>query len=456
MRAFGVTVYRGKVSTLLSIYGLLVISTGLGAISLGGAGGGNIRLWEVSLVAFVFAMCFNSPFKRNMVLLISPSLSLAAGYVIAVLLSGLNAIDSAMWQQRSALVLAMSLLFFVFSQRYTQKEFGLYLKIIIYSGIFFSVVGMLDVYLFFTAPDIFGIIHQFDGGAQFAQNGAGDLASYNLVARARGFFTEPNEFSQYLILPFGFILAVAFFQHQKAGTKLLCLFGLLIVLFAQVMSQSRGGLLGFFVEILGLLLVTKISGVKRKIRIKNYLPIVFVVVALIAAGILYVGENIVAIFVTVVDRVGSTGTSNDWTTDIRLMNYQHGFDSASASLANLLVGVGAGNLDFSYVHEATTSNQFLDVLVETGIIGFIFYFMTILSLLWLSYKFMKNRLLSSNNELFVVFVGAYLSFLGMLVGGMTYPTHMLFFFWLNAGLLLAVCKFRAINTPATSSSGNSN
>ena len=436
------TISPSKNNTLLSsIYGVLVLSSGLGAISFGGAGGGNIRLWELSLVAFTIVVCFISILKENVVLLVSPTLLLVSGYVVAVLLSGLNAIDSAMWLQRSALVLAMSLLFFVFSQRYSQKEFGIYLNIIIYSGMFFAFVGMLDVYLFFTTPDIFEIIHQFDGGAQFSKNGAGDLASYNLVARARGFFTEPNEFSQYLILPFGFLLAVVFFQHQKIGTKLIYLLGILIVLFAQVMSQSRGGLLGFFTELLGVFLVAKISGVKPTGRINTFVPIALVVIALITAVILYIGEDMVAIFTTVFDRVSTTGTSDDWTTDIRLMNYQHAFKSVGTSFANLLVGVGAGNLDFSFVHEATTTNQFIDVLVETGVVGFTFYVMTILSSLWLSYKFMKNKLLSSNNELFVVFVGAYLSLLGMLVGGMTYPTHMLFFFWLNAGFLLAVCKF---------------
>lgn len=426
-------------TTLMSIYVLMVMSTGLGAISLGGVGGGNIRLWEVSLVAFTIVECFISIYKKYIVLLVSPTLVFVSGYVVAVLLSGLNAFDFEMWKQRSVLVLAMSLLFFVFSQRYTQKEFDLYLKIIIYSGMFFSVVGMLDVYLFLNAPDIFQMIHQFDGGKQFSRYyTTGDLASYDLVLRARGFFTEPNEFSQYLILPFGFLLAVTFFQHQKSGSKLIYLLGILIVLFAQVMSLSRGGLLGFFIEFLGVFLVAKISGVKRTVSIKLFSQIA---IALIMARFLYIGEDMVEIFTTVFDRVRGTGTNDDWTTDIRLMNYQVSFKSVGASFANLLVGSGAGNLDFSNVQQGTTTNQFIDVLVETGVVGFTFYVMTILSLLWSSYKFMKNRLLSANNKLFVVFVGAYLSLLGMLVGGMTYPTHALFFFWLNAGILLATCKF---------------
>ena len=120
------TISPSKNNTLLSsIYGVLVLSSGLGAISFGGAGGGNIRLWELSLVAFTIVVCFISILKENVVLLVSPTLLLVSGYVVAVLLSGLNAIDSAMWLQRSALVLAMSLLFFVFSQRYSQKEFGI-------------------------------------------------------------------------------------------------------------------------------------------------------------------------------------------------------------------------------------------------------------------------------------------------------------------------------------------
>lgn len=432
--------------TLMCIYALLVISTGLGAISLGGGAVGNIRLWEVLLSAFVLVSFLKSCFDNRIVLIGSPTLLFVLGYLMAVFLSGINAIDITSWLQRVALVLAMSLLFFVFSQRSTQREFGLCLKLIVYSGIFFAFLGMVDVYLFLTTPDVFGIIHQFDGGRQFAKNDAGDLASYNLIARARGFFTEPNEFSQYLILPFGFILAMLFFRHQKTRWAVIFIIGILIVSFAQLFSLSRGGLLGFFGQFIGLFLIRNVSGVQWTLQIKKLLPTILLLFVIIG-GVVYLNEDIIQMFDTVADRISSTGSEGDWTSDLRLTTIQAGFISAGTSFVNFLVGVGAGNLGVSYVREATTTNQFVDVLVETGIIGLTFYVAMILSLLWLSYKFMKNRLLTSNNELFVVFVGSYLSFVGMLLGGLTYATHALFFFWLNSGLLLAICKYGHIGLP---------
>ncbi len=434
------TEVRSKGSILLSIYGALVISAGLGSVSLGEVGGGNVRLWEVLLFAFGLATFAGALVRRQIIFSFSPLLGLVAGYVTAVILSGMNAADSAIWRQKVILVLAMTLLFFAMSQRSTRKEFDLYSNFVIYSGICFGLLGIVDVFLFTSAPNVFEFIHQWEGGRQFIEEGAGELASYGSASRARGFFTESNEFSQYLGLPFGFLLAAIFFKHRKAGSKLVYLYGIAIVFLAQVMTLSRGGLVCFFAELLGLLLVKKLSDVGWTIRAGNYLTIALVAISLAVGGMSYVGEDLAATFETAAFRVYSTGTRDDWTSEIKIGNYQEALNSAAESAENLLVGVGAGNLYNSSVAEATTTNQFMDVLVEMGIIGSIFYVSIALSLLWQSYKFIKSGLWKSSNKLFVAFVGTFVSFFGMLIGGMTYPTHMLFFFWLNAGLLSAICR----------------
>ena len=448
MSALMIRESKGGGSIRLGIYAALVISAGLGAVSLGEVGGGNLRLWEVLLFAFALATCAGALVRRQIILSFSPLLVLVGGYVAAVMLSGMNAADSAIWWQRVILVLAMTLLFFVMSQRSTQKEFDLYSNLVIYSGVFFGFLGILDVLLFTSAPNVFEFIHQWDGGRQFSGEGVNELASYDSTSRTRGFFTESNEFSQYLSLPFGFLLAAIFFKHRKAGSKLVYLYGIAIVLLAQVMTLSRGGLVCFFAELLGLLLVKKLSDVRWKIRAGNYLTIALVAISLAVGGMSYVGEDVAAAFEAAAFRVHSTGTSDDWTSEIKLGNYQEALNSAAESVENLLVGIGAGNLYNSSVAEATTTNQFMDVLIEMGIIGSVFYVSIALSLLWQSYKFLKSGLWKSSNKLFVVFVGAFVSFLGMLIGGMTYPTHMLFFFWLNAGLLSAICRYGVANRPA--------
>ncbi len=428
-------------AALVGVYMLLVISTGLGAISLGQAGGGNVRLWQALLAVFVLLLFFKICLKKRIVLMVSLPLLFVVGYFMAVFISGINAIDAVAWQQRVALVLAMSLLFFVFSQRSTLAEFGLFLKLVVSSGVFFSLLAILDIYLYVSAPDLFQMLHQFDGGRTFVDESGFDLRSYNLIARARGFFAEPNEFSQYLILPFGFLLAAIFFQRQRSRRMAIYLIGILVVFFAQLFSLSRGGLLGFFGVFIGLVLVRKVSGIQLTLHIKNRIKTIIVLSALTIVAGLYYSEDITPLINTVADRVVSTGSGDDWTADLRLMTIEKGLASSGSIVSNFLVGVGAGNLSYSLVQEATTTNQLVDVLVETGIIGLTFYVAIILSLLWLSYKFMKNRSLTSNNELFVVFAGSYLSLIGMLFGGMTYATHALFFFWLNAGLLLAICKY---------------
>lgn len=442
--------YRGSSFPQLIFFSLLVISTGLGVVSLGSTQGGYIRIWEVSLAALVVVIGLRLVSKRKIVLLVSPTLVFVAGYFVAVLVSGLNAFDPAMWLRRSTLVLAMIVLFFVCSQRDTRREFDIYFKLTICSGVCFAIIGVMDVYLFPRNSEIFRIIHQFDGGQQFAVYGIGGLAEYEQVVRARGFFTESNEFSQYLITPFGFLLAIAFFKTNISNTWLPFRFGIFIVLWAQIVSLSRGGLLGFFVELVGLFLVKQISGSKWNIGVKNYMPIAVLILLILISGGFIISEYLSPVFFTVLERITSTGTSDDWTMGIRLMNYRYGFLSVSESPENFLIGVGVGNSFWSHVREATTSNQFLDVLVETGIIGLVLYLLIIFSLLSESYKFMKNKKLTSDNNVFIVFVGSFLSFLGMLVAGMTYSTHMLFFFWLNAGLLLAVCKYRGCKTPKKS------
>jgi len=428
-------------TALKTIYALLIISSSLGIISLGGGDIGNVRLWEVFLSVFVLISFLKSCFDRTLGFLVSPTSLFVIGYFMAVFLSGVNAINTAFWLKRVVLVLAMNLLFYVFYQISTLEEFKLCLKLIIYSGTIFAVLGILDVFIFLKAPNVFRLIHYFDSGGLFFAKSDLNLALFNLIPRARGFFAEPNEFSEYLTLPFGFLLAVTFFGDRKMKRRVIFIIGILIVVLAQLFTLSRGGLLAFSSQFLGLYLIRKVSGVQWSVNLKSTLPIAFVLFALTMGAFMYFDWSLVPLFDTAADRISSTLSIGNWRYEPRLETVQAGFVSSGASLPNFLVGVGAGNIPLSPVREATTTNQFVDVLVATGIIGLSFYVAIILSLFRASHKFMKNRLLSSNNQIFVVFVGAYLSFLGMLFGGLTYPTHQLVFFWLNAGLLLAVCEY---------------
>ena len=428
-------------STLKILYVLLIVSSGLGLVSIGGWDFGHIRLWQVILFVFVLISFLKSCFDKRLGFVSSPTFLFVIGYILAACISGANAFHLELWLRRLVLILAMCMLFYVFSQISTLKEFELCLKVIILSGTFFALFGFVEILLFQKMPSVFRAIHFFDAGWQFVDKSNVSLGLFKMIPRAKGFFTEPNEFSEYLTLPFGFLLAVVFFRHQEMKRRLIYIIGIFIVFFAQLFSLSRGGLLAFFAQFLGLFLIKKVSSNSWAVSRKLIVSITLILFALIVGVSIYLGFSIMDLLDTALGRIVSTLSGGNWAYEIRLTTIRDGLVSAGLSFSNFLVGVGAGNLNASYVREATTTNQFVDVLVETGIIGLSFYVAIILSLLRASHKFMKNRLLSSNNPLFTVFVGAYLSLLGMLIGGMTYATHALFFFWLNAGLLLAVCKY---------------
>lgn len=428
------------------IYTMLLVSAGLGTISLGGGNLGNIRVWQVFLLFFIIFALIKSLSKGVVSIKSLPLMFIISGYFVSVLVSGANAIDSSLWLKRLALVFAMLSLFIVFAQRSSLKEIDRARLIIIFSGVFFSALGFIEIYLYNFQIEIYNVIHSIDRTAGDSERA---LASYGILTRARGFFNEANEFSQYLLLPFGYALASIYFGQMRNGLRILYIGGASIIVLAQVASLSRGGFLGFGGQLIALFIVNKSCGRSvRKSKNNHLITLSALLIVLPSIFLLssYIDVDFVGLVATIFDRFSTTSTEDDWSTKPRLATIYAGFSSAGAGLWNFLIGVGAGNLDVSNVREATTTNQFVDVLVETGVLGLVFYTGTILFLLWISYKFMRSQSSSYNKDALLCFGGAYLSFVGMLFGGMTYSTHSLFFFWLNAGLLAAACTIQIKDT----------
>jgi O-antigen ligase len=357
---------------------------------------------------------------------------LTFGYFIAIILSGLNAIDHGIWFKRLVLNASFLLLFIVVSQSVKSKNSYIVAKAIIIFGVLFSVLGILDLYFYNFNRQIFDILHSFDSSNI---DGNSELASYGLITRARGFANEANEFSQYLIIPFGFILAELALTSRSNKTIFYLIVALVIVLFAQLASLSRGGLLGFMSQVLFLLFIKqkyKYSQTHKRSFFAIMISIITIGSALVLIYQSYFEGDLIAV---VLERVFTTNSSDDWTTNERLSTIYAGLDLIQNSITNFIFGVGAGNLDVSIVSEATTTNQFIDIFAETGVIGLVlFSFFVAYLLINSSVVIIANRTLFDNRSN-TSFVGSYLSFIGMLFGGLTYSTHALFFFWLIAGLL---------------------
>jgi hypothetical protein len=259
-----------------------------------------------------------------------------------------------------------------------------------------------------------------------------------MLPRARAFFEEANEFSLYLTLPFGFLLALLFFRGDTTRKiRLMYIIGLLIVIMAQILTFSRGGWFSFVVQ-LSILFIIINKSVKSNLRkILSYTSILITVLFIIN---FYNPEILSKVFSLVSYRLFTSFSIDDYSTVERFMTIQNGLSVTFSSIPNFIVGIGIGNLGASIVNEATTTNYFVDILVETGIIGLISFSLFIIYILIISRNTFNLFKKINDDDLLVVFIGAFLSFIGLLTGGLTASAHMLCFFWFLVGLLFAINK----------------
>ena len=112
---------------------------------------------------------------------------------------------------------------------------------------------------------------------------------------------------------------------------------------------------------------------------------------------------------------------------------------------SLFFSIGPGNLDVSLVSEATTGNQFIDIIVETGLFGLFCYLLIVIYAVRKFFAVSAIFLYKQDYQSLQVSLGFFLGLIGLMFGGMTYATHSLFFFWINLSLLFASIDLVNIN-----------
>ena len=420
-----------------SVVALLIISVGLGTISVLDVGSLSIRVWQLCVAVYFCLVIVWLSRKPEPTVSISLVLLLLSGYFMAVVLSGFNAIDIALWLKRVLLNAMYFLLFILIYFRARLISPNTVTRTIIFSGTFFAILSMLDLYFFKYIPDLFHLLHSLEDSSDASGS---YLAGYGDLMRARGFAEEANEFSQYLVIPFGYTFAALLIGNNSARQRYFLAFSLASILVAQLSSLSRGGLFAFLSQILCFLILARSKRVRTR-SLKRFLfslvPILCVVFfALLSYQAYFEG----GLFNVVWTRLYTTGTSDDWTTSLRVGTMLSGLEVATSSLANFLIGIGAGNLDVSSVSEATTTNIFIDIFVETGLLGALSFVSLSVTLLMKSIYSVSGGIGSIDGGQAVAMMGSALAFFGLLAGGLTYPTHVLLYFWVSAALLEMNCK----------------
>lgn len=407
---------------LVSPFILLILTIPLGTLSLGSFGGANIRIWEIFLIpALIITTIRGYPsyaFYSHMKVLVF----VTAFYVI-VLISGLNSGDNYdLFIKQSLLLFAMISLFFVAASQNLTTHHKIITRSIMYSGIVASIAAIVDLSI---NPESIQTYYFEDQS----------------LLRARGYFAEANEYSQFLGVPFSFILATLIFENRINRIEWFILFcGLIFLFFMQLLSLSRGGLVAFFANCvyMGFLALYSNSktGVLRRSCLLKYYCLLFI----LALGVLLLSLDIVIVNI-ISERFKSILDGDDATSMIRLDSLFWGLRLIMDSFLFTMFGIGFGNLpNFMEERSATTANFIADITIETGFIGVIFFLLFLFNVAYLRKR--KAQILFQSNELRPIFLGSNMALFGLIVGGLTYSTHMLNFLWLVLGLVTA-CKIEA-------------
>lgn len=263
----------------------------------------------------------------------------------------------------------------------------------------------------------------------------------SILPRARGFFAEANEFSQYLGIPFSFIISYLFFPKYSPFPRYILLLFLILITLSQILTLSRGGLLVFFVNLsVGSFLAFYYYKL-RHFQFQINLPILstFFVSILIVSALL-INPSFSSFLLPTLERLNSLFSGSDATSLIRFESQADGFSFIQNNFFNLFFGIGFGRLPIILgPNAATTSNFFADVLIESGIIGFAFLLFFLLSTTLAVFR--SFRLVETDSSYCPILFALSMSFFGLVVGGTTYATLLLNFFWLVAGLIFALLSF---------------
>ena len=252
--------------------------------------------------------------------------------------------------------------------------------------------------------------------------------------RIQATFIEPLFFANYLIFSLS-ITAVLFVSDQiKMKWYFLAIF-FVILLTDFLLTSSRGAAIGLAASFL-LILIFKL---KSFWSIKKLIFIISVFAITSGSVLILLGPAAKQFFVHSQAPIKST---NEPSSQERLSNYQL---ARKAFLEHPIIGLGLGNFGTYYNQQTKTTaptwridnNQYLEILAETGTIGFL-AFAGLLVVIFI--KSFQAYFISKDKWLKAVILGAICGFMGILVQFNFFSTLYIIYIWAFLGFLVAAQK----------------
>ena len=240
-----------------------------------------------------------------------------------------------------------------------------------------------------------------------------DPASENIHTRVYSTLGNPNLLAGYLltVLPIGFVMP--FIIKRNLPYKIIFLVCNVAIFMCIIFTGSRGGYIGLVSEIfvftttIFLYLIKPQRILKRLISIIILLLILIIVYLLLTSLFPIFKERFATIFL-LREHSSNTFRTNVWLASLKMLK------------DNWLIGIGAGNNTFRLVYglymisgfdALGAYNIFLQIAIETGIVGFLtFVFIFLISFLKLHYIFWERGNIMA--------LGIFASLIGLITHGM--------------------------------------
>lgn len=214
--------------------------------------------------------------------------------------------------------------------------------------------------------------------------------------RLIGLLQDPNFYVFYNTL---------FFSYYLCNGKLLKnRLGLILCIITNVLTFSRGGLIALMVIFFLYILMNKPLK-----QLKLLLGLIVSLSAVIYIAVVQFKFNVYGILESRMQDFSSDGGSG------RFKLWERSWDYFSS---HILVGIGAFNFSeynlFQYQDSLTAHNTFLDILSESGILGFFFYVSFVLLVI---FQLIESRIYKQKPYLFLTFIGFVfqMSFLSIII-----------------------------------------
>lgn len=404
---------------LLSIF-LLPLER-IGSFELSGL---NIRISQILILIIFFIYTLYCFYKKEWKIKISYPLVLYILFLVIALIS----ICFAREKTRGIIVL----FFFAFMILVplvsvfmvdTKRKLKITLYILLISSFIFSLFGFFQF-----LGDIVGLSPSITGlAARYTKEVLG-------FPRIQSTFIEPLYFANYLLIP---LLISFFFILKRIDPKKNIYFFILFLvsLVTLILTVSKGAILSLAI-IIAAILFFQVRSIFSKKNIPYLLLIIIFIVFL--GGAVYSSlsskPDIEKYYTKAYDIV--MGASVTERQDAYTIAWE-AFDK------HPVIGIGLGNFGpyFSGYPNSPPSfgwpivnNQYLEVLSETGVIGFIFFILFILSIFYYSVKAYRD---TDDDFLKTVLLALSFAFLGVLIQYMTFSTLYIMHVWILIGLILA-------------------